>query len=64
MRRKYKENMKNVNPTETAAWQELQKHFKEIQALDLKKEFENDPVASRILLFSGRISTLISARIF
>ena len=36
--------MKNVNPTETAAWQELQKHFKEIQALDLKKEFENDPV--------------------
>lgn len=35
--------MKNINPTGTRAWKELEEHFATVKGLDLKKEFRNDP---------------------
>ena len=35
--------MKNINPTTTAAWQQLNQHFKEIQNVHLRTLFEKDP---------------------
>lgn len=35
--------MKNINPTETSAWQELEKHFDGFDHFSLKEEFKKDP---------------------
>ena len=35
--------MKNINPTQTTAWKKLEKHFNEVQQLQLKELFEKDP---------------------
>ncbi len=35
--------MKNINPTQTIAWKKLEKHFKEVQQLQLKELFEKEP---------------------
>ncbi|OEY73709.1 glucose-6-phosphate isomerase [Salegentibacter salarius] len=35
--------MKNINPTQTAAWKKLEKHFSDVQQLQLKEQFEKDP---------------------
>ena len=34
--------MKNINPTETSAWQQLTKHYNEIKDVQLKSLFNND----------------------
>ncbi|HER40104.1 MAG TPA: glucose-6-phosphate isomerase, partial [Salinimicrobium catena] len=34
--------MKNINPTGTQAWKQLEEHFETVRGLDLKKEFTND----------------------
>ena len=35
--------MKNINPTQTTAWKKLEKHFSDVQQLQLKEQFEKDP---------------------
>ncbi|UBZ08301.1 glucose-6-phosphate isomerase [Salegentibacter mishustinae] len=35
--------MKNINPTHTTAWKKLEKHFSDVQQLQLKEQFEKDP---------------------
>jgi len=35
--------MKNINPTQTTAWKKLEKHFNEVQQLQLKELFKKDP---------------------
>ncbi|UAJ65193.1 glucose-6-phosphate isomerase [Candidatus Schneideria nysicola] len=35
--------MKNINPTQTQSWKELQKHFHSIKNLHMKDLFEQDP---------------------
>ncbi|MBZ9728229.1 glucose-6-phosphate isomerase [Salegentibacter sp. JZCK2] len=35
--------MKNINPTQTSAWKKLEKHFNQVQQLQLKELFEKDP---------------------
>jgi glucose-6-phosphate isomerase len=35
--------MKNINPTQTTAWKKLEKHFNEVEQLQLKELFEKDP---------------------
>lgn len=35
--------MKNVNPTRTEAWKELEKHFKEIEQSHMREMFAKDP---------------------
>jgi glucose-6-phosphate isomerase len=35
--------MKNINPTQTTAWKKLEKHFSDVQQLQLKMQFEKDP---------------------
>ena len=35
--------MKNINPTETRAWQQLAKHYNEVKAVQLKSLFEQNP---------------------
>ena len=34
--------MKNINPTQTTAWKKLEKHFSDVQQLQLKEQFEKD----------------------
>ena len=34
--------MKNINPTQTKAWNKLEEHFDEVQQLQLKDMFKND----------------------
>ena len=35
--------MKNINPTETKAWQQLTKHYNEVKDIQLKSLFEQNP---------------------
>ncbi|SKB53227.1 glucose-6-phosphate isomerase [Salegentibacter holothuriorum] len=35
--------MKNINPTQTTAWKKLEKHFSDVQQLQLKEQFKKDP---------------------
>ena len=35
--------MKNIDPTKTAAWKKLEKHFLEIKELEMKNLFQEDP---------------------
>ncbi len=35
--------MKNINPTETKAWQKLEKHFETFDQFSLREEFKKDP---------------------
>lgn len=35
--------MKNINPTQTAAWKKLEKHFNEVQQCQLKELFKKEP---------------------
>lgn len=35
--------MKNIDPTKTAAWEKLEKHFLEIRDLEMKNLFQKDP---------------------
>ena len=35
--------MKNINPTQTSAWQALQKHFDEMKDVTLADLFANSP---------------------
>lgn len=35
--------MKNINPTETKAWQELAKHYNEVKEVQLKSLFDQNP---------------------
>ena len=41
--------MKDINPTTTKAWKELEEHFSEIRHLDLKREFQKHPERAREL---------------
>ena len=34
--------LKNINPTSTTAWQNLQKHFKEMNSASMVAMFEKD----------------------
>ena len=42
--------MKNINPTQTTAWKKLEKHFSQVEQLQLKELFDKDP--DRALKFS------------
>ncbi|MXP67783.1 glucose-6-phosphate isomerase [Pantoea sp. Aalb] len=46
--------MKNINPTKTAAWQELQKHFNQIKSIHIAELFDQDP--NRVEKFSININ--------
>jgi glucose-6-phosphate isomerase len=47
--------MKNINPTQTSAWQALQKHFDEMKDVTIADLFAKDAIVS---LSSPRPSTI------
>ena len=51
--------MKNINPTQTAAWQALQKHFDEMKDVTIADLFAKD--GDRFSKFSARSTALKTA---